>query len=231
MRETSFQGSDGYLMFGTPQLAAATVGRIAEAVLALGLGNRHVVRVQQTISSHHRRAAQAGDLGRLLDNEVALGLEDREEQQLRTTSSNLGQHRNHVGVALVDRREPGDRPATSLKRIGERLRQTLGVRIAVVDRRSSTHTEDVEGEVRRRRTLVQIVVRGAVVAGVVVRTRRARQVTGQSRRRVRTRDHHHPGLGDQRARSSRRTRTTRANHTDNGLVSHDRLGSRLATIS
>ena len=34
VRETSFQGSDGYLMFGTPQLAAATVGRIAEAVLA-----------------------------------------------------------------------------------------------------------------------------------------------------------------------------------------------------
>eukprot|EP01036_Dinobryon_divergens_P043217 gene43217-57512_t len=33
VRETSFQGSDGYLMFGTPQLAAATVGRIAEAVL------------------------------------------------------------------------------------------------------------------------------------------------------------------------------------------------------
>ncbi|WP_376986895.1 phosphoenolpyruvate carboxylase [Bosea sp. R86505] len=33
VRETSFQGSDGYLMFGTPLLAAATVGRIAEAVL------------------------------------------------------------------------------------------------------------------------------------------------------------------------------------------------------
>ena len=28
--ETSFQGSDGYLLFGTPQLAAATVARIAE---------------------------------------------------------------------------------------------------------------------------------------------------------------------------------------------------------
>ncbi|MGX5733991.1 phosphoenolpyruvate carboxylase [Bosea thiooxidans] len=34
VRETSFQGSDGYLLFGTPQLAGATVGRIAEAVLA-----------------------------------------------------------------------------------------------------------------------------------------------------------------------------------------------------
>lgn len=32
VRETSFQGSDGYLLFGTPQLAAATIGRIAEAV-------------------------------------------------------------------------------------------------------------------------------------------------------------------------------------------------------
>lgn len=32
VRETSFQGSDGYLLFGTPQLAGATVGRIAEAV-------------------------------------------------------------------------------------------------------------------------------------------------------------------------------------------------------
>jgi phosphoenolpyruvate carboxylase len=30
--ETSFQGSDGYLLFGTAQLAGATVGRIAEAV-------------------------------------------------------------------------------------------------------------------------------------------------------------------------------------------------------
>ncbi len=34
VRETSFQGSDGYMLFGTPQLAGATVGRIAEAVLA-----------------------------------------------------------------------------------------------------------------------------------------------------------------------------------------------------
>ena len=34
VRETSFQGSDGYLLFGTPQLAGATVGRIAEAVFA-----------------------------------------------------------------------------------------------------------------------------------------------------------------------------------------------------
>ncbi len=32
VRETSFQGSDGYLLFGSPELAAATVGRIAEAV-------------------------------------------------------------------------------------------------------------------------------------------------------------------------------------------------------
>lgn len=34
VRETSFQGSDGYMLFGTPRLAAATVGRIAEAVLS-----------------------------------------------------------------------------------------------------------------------------------------------------------------------------------------------------
>lgn len=33
VRETSFQGSDGYMLFGTPKLAAATMGRIAEAVL------------------------------------------------------------------------------------------------------------------------------------------------------------------------------------------------------
>lgn len=33
VRETSFQGSDGYMLFGTPQLASATVSRIAEAVL------------------------------------------------------------------------------------------------------------------------------------------------------------------------------------------------------
>jgi phosphoenolpyruvate carboxylase len=32
VRETSFQGSDGYLLFGNAPLAAATVGRIAEAV-------------------------------------------------------------------------------------------------------------------------------------------------------------------------------------------------------
>jgi phosphoenolpyruvate carboxylase len=34
VRETSFQGSDGYLLFGNAPLAAATVGRIAEAVFA-----------------------------------------------------------------------------------------------------------------------------------------------------------------------------------------------------
>nr|WP_082358999.1 phosphoenolpyruvate carboxylase [Bosea sp. AAP35] len=34
VRETSFQGSDGYMLFGTPKLAAATIGRIAAAVLA-----------------------------------------------------------------------------------------------------------------------------------------------------------------------------------------------------
>ena len=33
-RETSFQGSDGYLLFGTPALAGATIARIAEAVFA-----------------------------------------------------------------------------------------------------------------------------------------------------------------------------------------------------
>lgn len=33
-RETSFQGSDGYLLFGTAGLAGATVARIAESVLA-----------------------------------------------------------------------------------------------------------------------------------------------------------------------------------------------------
>jgi len=33
-RETSFQGSDGYLLFGTSALAGATVARIAEAVFA-----------------------------------------------------------------------------------------------------------------------------------------------------------------------------------------------------
>jgi phosphoenolpyruvate carboxylase len=32
-RETSFQGTDGYLLFGSPELATATVARIAEAVL------------------------------------------------------------------------------------------------------------------------------------------------------------------------------------------------------
>lgn len=34
VRETSFQGSDGYLLFGSGALAAASVGRIAEAVFA-----------------------------------------------------------------------------------------------------------------------------------------------------------------------------------------------------
>lgn len=33
-RETSFQGSDGYLLFGTKELAGATVARIAESVFA-----------------------------------------------------------------------------------------------------------------------------------------------------------------------------------------------------
>jgi phosphoenolpyruvate carboxylase len=34
--ETSFQGGDGYLLFGTPELAAATVARIAEHAFAAG---------------------------------------------------------------------------------------------------------------------------------------------------------------------------------------------------
>ena len=119
----------------------------------------------------------------------------------------------------------------ALKGISKRLSQTLGVRIAIMDGRRRHHTKHLDRETSRRSTLIQIVVRCAVVTRVVVRTSRAGQITGQRRAGVRTRDHHHVGLRDQRSRSSRRTRTTRANHTDNLLVSHDRLGSRLATIS
>ena len=105
-------------------------------VHALGLRNRQVVRVQQTIGSHHHRAAETRNGRRLLDDEVTLRLEDREEQHVRRTGSDLGQHRNHVRVALVHRREPRQRSATSLERIRERTRQALRVRITVMDRSS-----------------------------------------------------------------------------------------------
>ena len=179
----------GERLRGRPDNPLVPVGAVAQVrtreVHALGLRNRHVVRVQQAISSHHRDALKAGHVAGLLDDEVAFRLEDREEQQLRRTRRNLGQHRNHVGVALVDRRERRDRPPKSLKGIRERLSQPLGVRIAVMDRRRCGHAQRVNSKTSRCGALVQVVVRRAVVARVVVRTRRAGQVTGQRRAGVR----------------------------------------------
>ena len=74
-------------------------------------------------------------------------------------------------------------------------------------------------------------MRRAVVAHVVVRASRTGQIRRQRRRRVRTGDHHHAGSRDQRRSSRRSTRTRRTDHTDHVLVSHDRLGSSLTTIS
>jgi len=225
----------GERLRGRPDNPLVPVGAVAQVrtreVHALGLRNRHVVRVQQAISSHHRDALKAGHVAGLLDDEVAFRLEDREEQQLRRTRRNLGQHRNHVGVALVDRRERRDRAPKGLKGIRERLSQTLGVRIAVMDRRRRGHAQRVNSETSRCGALVQVVVCRAVVARVVVRTCRAGQVAGQRRAGVRWRDHHHARLGDQRSRSRRRTRTRRADHADNLLVGDDRLSGRLAAVS
>ena len=123
-------------------------------VQALRFRDGHKVAVQQTIGRHHRRVLQARDLTRLLDDEVALRLEDREEQHLRGTRSDLGQHRNHVRIALVHGGERGDRPSMGLERIGECLGQPLRVGVTVVDGRSSRHTEHLDSETSCRSALV-----------------------------------------------------------------------------
>ena len=211
------------------------VGSVAHVrtreVHALGLGHSQEVGVQQPVGSHHHRVLETRHGRSLLDNEVTLGLEDREEQQLGGTGSHLGQHRNHVAVTLVHSREPRDRPTAGLERIGERRGQTLGVGIAVVDRSSSRHAQHVKGEVGSRSTLVKIVVSRAVVAGVVVLARSASQVRRQRRGRVRPRDHHHARSRNKRRRSSRSTGTRRPDHTHHILIRDQDLCRSLPAVS
>ena len=186
---------------------------------------------QKTISSQQCRALETRNTRRLIRNEVTSRLEDREEQRLRRTRSHLSQHRNHVGVFLRHSREPCDLTTQRHERIRERRSKTLGIGITVMNRSSRGQTKLVEHELRHRRALEQIVVSGAVVADVVVRPSIALLIARQRRRSVRRRDHHHAGLADQRSSSSRRTRTAGTNHTNDLLVSNDRLCSSLTTIS
>ena len=100
-----------------------------------------------------------------------------------------------------------------------------------MDGRSRRHAEHVKSEVRCSSTLVEVVVRRAVVARVVVRTSRTSKVAGECRRRVRTRDHHHAGLRNERRSSRSRTRTGRTDNAYDILVGNDHLGRSLTTIS
>ena len=79
-------------------------------------GQHHVGVRQQTVGAHQHRLFQAGDFQGLLGDEVASGLEDREEDELRTGGSDFGQHRAHVGLIGRHRRAEDDRPAKLLER-------------------------------------------------------------------------------------------------------------------
>ena len=137
-------------------------------VKALGLGQLHEVADHQAVSSHQRHALHAGHVPNLLDDEVALRLEYREEQHLGRSRSHFGQDRHHVRVTLVDSRERCHRPSTGLEGIGERPGQALGVGVTIVDGRRRGDAKYVEGKPGCSRSLVQVVVGSSVVAGVVV---------------------------------------------------------------
>ncbi|PWG74006.1 hypothetical protein DF186_20130, partial [Enterococcus hirae] len=80
----------------------------------------------------------------------------------------------------------------------ERLREALGVGVTVVDGGGRVDALVGEDELRGGATLEEVVVRGAVVAGLVVGARGAREVRGQRRRGVRRADHDHASVGEDR---------------------------------
>ena len=169
-----------------------------EMYTPLRLGQLHEVVHQQRGRHDQRHVLETGHAVHLLDDEGSFGHEHREEQRLGTAGRHLCEHRDHVGVALVHRRE-GRHPATQfLERTLERLGQSLRVRVAVMDGGRRVEPEMVAHEQGYRLTLKEVVVRRPVVAGMVRRTRISGQVRRQRRRGVGRGDHHHPGIGDQR---------------------------------
>ena len=94
----------------------------------------------------------------------------------------------------------------------------------------SGNAQFVEDKLSHHPALEQVIVGRPVITVAVIRTRRPGQVGSQSRRGVTTRDQHHPRIGDQRRRSSGRTRTRRTDHTDHILVRHDDLSSSLTPV-
>ena len=138
---------------------------------------------------------------------VACGLEDREEQRLRCTGRNLGKCGHHVGVLPVDAGEPGDGAAEGLVGVCERLGETLGVGVAVVDCGCVGQAELLVDELSHGGALVEVVVSGAVVAQVVALARGAGQVGGQRGCRVGRRDHHHSRTGNEWGSGFGRSRT------------------------
>ena len=217
--------------------AGARVGVGAEA--GVGTGQEHALRLlqlqeaidQQAVSSQQHGVFETRHTRRLVGDEVASRLEDREEQCLRRTSSDLGQNRDHVGVFLGNSGEPGDRATQLLEGVRERRSQTVRVRVTIVDGSSRGQAELVEHELRHRSTLEQVVVRRAVVADVVVVASVALLIRRERRRGVRRRDHHHASLADQRSSSGGRTRAGGADDTDHLLISNDGLSRSLTTIS
>ena len=218
-------------------LAGRLVGVGTEAdvrtreVEALGLRQLHEAVGQKTVGGEELGALETSNTRSLVGDEVAGRLEDREEQRLRRVSCDLGEDRNHVGVFLAHTGEAGHGTAERLEGIGERLSETLGVGVAVVDRSGRGEAKVVVHKGGHSGALVEIVVRRAVVTRAVILVRFAIKVRGQRGRGVRARDHDEAGIADERSSGGSSARARGADNTNDLFVSDDLLRSSLATLS
>src|SRR2546428_3534034 len=88
---------------------------------------------EQAVRPHQLGVLQALDLARLPRDEPARGDEDRVVDQIGLAGGNPSEHRLHVRIGRRDRLLTGNRPSLLLEVLGERVREPLGVRTAIVD--------------------------------------------------------------------------------------------------
>ena len=197
----------------------------------LRLRQLHKIIRQQTIRRDKRHPLQPRHTPNLLNNKTTLRHKNREKHSLRTTRRHLRQHRRHIRIPLINRRKHRHHPTQLLKSIPKRLRQTLRIRIPIMNSRRPIQTQLITHKQRHRPTLKQIIMSSTIITRLISRTRRTRQIRSQSRRSIRRRNHHHPRIRNQRRSSHRRTRTRRTNHPHHIRIRHNRLRSRLTPIS
>ena len=124
----------------------------------------------------------------------------------------------------------GTSPPCSRERVGERLHEGGGVRVAVVKRGHAPQVEFVVDEVRKGARLVEVVGRHAKVAGVVVGIRVSGQVRGEARRGVAGRNHEHARLADDRRRRHGRGRAVRPDDSGHLRVPGDSARTRAPAL-